>query len=205
MPRRQPSGLHVPLPSRIQRKKLRDPWVLKITRVNGWGANHYCTFCLHSGYDCQNPFNHSSILPSVHSSIHSSIYPSIPPSLRPSIRPFIYRPIRPSLHPSIHPSIHSSTPPSVHPSIYPSIHLSLHPPIPHLSIPSSIHPFLLLDAWPTTEVVRIGSISIFHLSKLWKATFVTLCDVIFLVRLQKKKRRSLLGAKGLIHLSLSAS
>ena len=33
-----------------------------------------------------------------------------------------------------------------------------------------------------SEVVRIGSIIIFHLSKLWKAKFVILCDVIFLVR-----------------------
>ena len=30
---------------------------------------------------------------------------------------------------------------------------------------------------------RIGSIIIFHLSKLWKAKFVILCDVLFLVRL----------------------
>ena len=37
-----------------------------------------------------------------------------------------------------------------------------------------------------SEVVRIGSIIIFHLSKLWKAKFFILCDVIFLVRLQGK-------------------
>ena len=36
------------------------------------------------------------------------------------------------------------------------------------------------------EVVRISSIIIFHLSKLWKARFFILCDVIFLVRLQGK-------------------
>ena len=36
------------------------------------------------------------------------------------------------------------------------------------------------------EVVRIGSIIIFHLSKLWKAKFFILCDAIFLVRLQGK-------------------
>ena len=34
------------------------------------------------------------------------------------------------------------------------------------------------------EVVRIGSVIIFHLSKLWKAKFSLLCDVIFLERLQ---------------------
>ena len=36
------------------------------------------------------------------------------------------------------------------------------------------------------EVVRIGSIIIFRLSKLWKIKFFILCDVIFLVRLQEK-------------------
>ena len=36
------------------------------------------------------------------------------------------------------------------------------------------------------EVVRIGRIIIFHLSKLRKAKFFILCDVIFLVRLQGK-------------------
>ena len=35
----------------------------------------------------------------------------------------------------------------------------------------------------TSDVVRIGSISIFRLSKLWKAKFSILRDVIFLVRL----------------------
>ena len=34
------------------------------------------------------------------------------------------------------------------------------------------------------DVLRIGSVIIFHLSKLWKATFFELCDAIFLVRLQ---------------------
>ena len=38
----------------------------------------------------------------------------------------------------------------------------------------------------TSEEVRIDSIIIFHLSKLWKAKFFILCDVIFLVRLQGK-------------------
>ena len=37
-----------------------------------------------------------------------------------------------------------------------------------------------------SDVVRIGSTIIFHLSKLWKAKFFILCDVIFLVRLQGK-------------------
>ena len=37
-----------------------------------------------------------------------------------------------------------------------------------------------------SEVVRIGVIIIFHLSKLWKAKFSILCDVIFLERLQGK-------------------
>ena len=37
-----------------------------------------------------------------------------------------------------------------------------------------------------SDVLRIGSIIIFHLSKLRKAKFFMLCDVIFLVRLQGK-------------------
>ena len=37
-----------------------------------------------------------------------------------------------------------------------------------------------------SEVLRIGSIILFHLSKLWKDKFFILCDVIFLVRLQGK-------------------
>ena len=36
------------------------------------------------------------------------------------------------------------------------------------------------------EVVRISSIIIFHLSKLWGANFFTLFDVLFLARLQEK-------------------
>ena len=34
--------------------------------------------------------------------------------------------------------------------------------------------------------MRIGSVIIFHLSKLWKAKFFVLCDVILLARLQEK-------------------
>ena len=34
--------------------------------------------------------------------------------------------------------------------------------------------------------MRIGNMIISHLNKLWKAKFFTLCDVIFLVRLQEK-------------------
>ena len=37
-----------------------------------------------------------------------------------------------------------------------------------------------------SKVVGIGSIIIFHLSKLWKDKFFILCDVIFLVKLQGK-------------------
>ena len=37
-----------------------------------------------------------------------------------------------------------------------------------------------------SEVVRIGSVSIFYLSKIWKAELSILRDVIFLVRLQGK-------------------
>ena len=37
-----------------------------------------------------------------------------------------------------------------------------------------------------SDVVRIDSIIIFHLSKLWKVKFFILCDVTFLVRLQEK-------------------
>ena len=36
------------------------------------------------------------------------------------------------------------------------------------------------------EVVRIGSVIIFHLSMLWKAKFLTLFDALFLVSLQGK-------------------
>ena len=45
------------------------------------------------------------------------------------------------------------------------------------------------------EVVRISSIFIFHLSKLWKAKFFILCDVIFLVRLQGNVKLISLGSK----------
>ena len=37
-----------------------------------------------------------------------------------------------------------------------------------------------------TELVRMGSLITFYLSKLWKTKFFILCDVIFLVRLQGK-------------------
>ena len=45
--------------------------------------------------------------------------------------------------------------------------------------------------------MRIASVIIFHLSKLWKAKFSMLCDVTFLARLQGKLDFSLLGVKGL--------
>ena len=41
-------------------------------------------------------------------------------------------------------------------------------------------------SFPASDVVRIGSIIIFHVSKLWKANFSILCYVILLVRLQGK-------------------
>ena len=37
-----------------------------------------------------------------------------------------------------------------------------------------------------SEIERLGSIIIFHLSKLWKAKFFILCDATFQVRLQGK-------------------
>ena len=37
-----------------------------------------------------------------------------------------------------------------------------------------------------SEVMRISRTIIFHLSKLWKAKFFILCEVIFVVRLQEK-------------------
>ena len=48
--------------------------------------------------------------------------------------------------------------------------------------------YILPTFWEKSisEVVRIGGMIIFHLSKLWKATFFILRDVIFLVRLQGK-------------------
>ena len=56
-----------------------------------------------------------------------------------------------------------------------------------LSLPSSNSTF----SYPfkkkcISDEVRIGSIIIFHLSKLWKAKFSILCNVIFLVRLHGK-------------------
>ena len=47
-----------------------------------------------------------------------------------------------------------------------------------------------------SEVARIGSVISFHLSKLWKAKFSILCDVIFLVRQQGKFDIDHLGLKG---------
>ena len=49
-----------------------------------------------------------------------------------------------------------------------------------------VHSLNLLKRNCISEVVRIGGIIIFYLSKLWKAKFFMLCDVIFLVRLQEK-------------------
>ena len=50
------------------------------------------------------------------------------------------------------------------------------------------------------EVVRISSIIIFYLSKLWKAKFFILCDVIFLVKLEKFWNWSLLGVEGFLNI-----
>ena len=50
----------------------------------------------------------------------------------------------------------------------------------------NVHSLNLLKRKCISEVVRIASIIIFHLSELRKAKFFILCDVIFLVRLQKK-------------------
>ena len=47
-------------------------------------------------------------------------------------------------------------------------------------------PFKLLKWKCLSDVVRIGSVIISHLGELWKAKFLILCDVIFLVRLQGK-------------------
>ena len=50
-----------------------------------------------------------------------------------------------------------------------------------------------------SEVLRIGSIIIFYLSKLWKAKFFILYELLFLVRPQGKfEVDQLLGLKGLI-------
>ena len=46
--------------------------------------------------------------------------------------------------------------------------------------------FLPFNKKCISDVERIDSIIIFHPSKWWKAKFVVLCDVIFLVRLQEK-------------------
>ena len=50
----------------------------------------------------------------------------------------------------------------------------------------NVHSPNLFEENCISEVVRIGSIIIFHLSKLWKAKFSILCGVIFLVGLQEK-------------------
>ena len=55
-----------------------------------------------------------------------------------------------------------------------------------------------------SEVVRIGSIIIFHLSQVWKAKFFILCDVIFLVRLQEKFEIYHSWPKGLICVEVAA-
>ena len=58
---------------------------------------------------------------------------------------------------------------------------------PSLSLPSSKSTFSQpFKDKCINDLGRIGSIIIFHLSKLWKAKFSILCDVIFLVRLQGK-------------------
>ena len=46
-----------------------------------------------------------------------------------------------------------------------------------------------------SDVVRIGSIIPYHLSKLWKAKFFILCDVISLVRLQENMKLITLGSE----------
>ena len=46
-----------------------------------------------------------------------------------------------------------------------------------------------------SKVVRIGNIIIFHVSKSWKAKFIILCDVIFLMRLQGKFEMITLGSE----------
>ena len=52
----------------------------------------------------------------------------------------------------------------------------------------------LFEAKCIRDVVRIGSIIIFRLCKLWKAKFFILCDVMFLVRLMTF-RLSVVGAR----------
>ena len=61
--------------------------------------------------------------------------------------------------------------------------LLLNPSTPKFKI---VHSPSLRKGKRISEVVRIGSIIIFHWSKLWKVKFFMLCDVIFLVRLQRK-------------------
>ena len=60
-----------------------------------------------------------------------------------------------------------------------------------LSTPMLVHEVLVNPFTPKfkkniSEVVRIGSIIIFNSSKLWKAKFFILCDVIFLVKCRGK-------------------
>ena len=55
----------------------------------------------------------------------------------------------------------------------------------HSQVPKVHSPNLSKEKY-MGEVVRIGSVIIFYLSKLWKAKFSLLCDVIFLERLQGK-------------------
>ena len=57
---------------------------------------------------------------------------------------------------------------------------------PRLPIIKNVHSPNLLKRSSISEVVRIGSVIIFHLSKLWKAKFFILWDVIILARLQGK-------------------
>ena len=68
-----------------------------------------------------------------------------------------------------------------------------------LSLPSSKSTFSQpFKEKSMSEVARIGSLIIFHLSQLWKAKFSILCNVIFLVRLQGNLKLITLGVKGLI-------
>ena len=80
---------------------------------------------------------HSSTDPFIHRSIHSSTDPFIHPPIHSSTDPFIHPPI----HSFIHRSIHSSTDPFIHPPIHSFIHRSIF----HLSIHSSIYPYVHLS------------------------------------------------------------
>ena len=60
-----------------------------------------------------------------------------------------------------------------------------------------VHSPNLLKRKCISGVARICIIIIFHLSKLWKAKFSLLCDVIFLLRLQEKFDIDHSGVKGL--------